>query len=240
MQGLAIASIILAVASSEIPVPGTWHDTLAAEKFEKGSDSLVVSAVGDSITYGSCSSDPSSRAYPPQMADMVNNASRTIYNFGVSGATMMKTGDLPYWEQDAYAMALQSSPDIVVIMLGTNDAKTYQWDQDQFVTDYLAMIESFASLASSPKIYLNIPPPLYADGIYSMNQTIINEVFPLLVPAIAEESGVEGVIDVFSALGGADLTDYQFFCDGQNCDQCHPNDAGYVVLGATVYKTLFM
>ena len=125
MQGLAIASIILAVASSEIPVPGTWHDTLAAKKFEKGSDSLVVSAVGDSITYGSCSSDPSSRAYPPQMADMVNNASRTIYNFGVSGATMMKTGDLPYWEQDAYAMALQSSPDIVVIMLGTNDASLF-------------------------------------------------------------------------------------------------------------------
>ena len=53
-----------------------------------------------------------------------------------------------------------------------------------------------------------------------------------------EESGAEGVIDVFSALGGADMTGYQYFCDGQNCDQCHPNDDGYAHMAEAVYAGL--
>ena len=35
-------------------------------------------------------------------------------------------GDCAYWDQSTYKMAMTSSPDIVTIMLGTNDAKGKQ------------------------------------------------------------------------------------------------------------------
>ncbi len=75
------------------------------------------------------------------------------------------------------------------------------------------------------------PPP---------RQTVINSLFPVLVPAI----GVAGKlttkpIDVFGGMGG--VTNWQqafpsscqdpspwtpcaWFCDAQSCDQCHPNN----------------
>ncbi|GMH68940.1 hypothetical protein TrST_g3189 [Triparma strigata] len=206
--------------------------------------SLNIACVGDSITYGSTASDPSTTAYPAFLMSSSLNGDRSheVTNFGVSGTTVMKSGDSPYWSTDAYQEALDSDADVYVIQLGTNDAKYYQWDEEKYVDDYNAMIESFSALRDpSPDIWLSIPPPLYLDNIYEMNQTAINEALPILVPFIASENDyVTGVIDVFSALGGADLSKYEFFCNEQSCDQCHPNDQGYSVMAATVYKALFM
>ena len=180
------------------------------------------------------------RRYPPNMFAMLNAdaAAYSVLNFGVNGATMMRTGDNPYWGNQEYADALASSPDIVVIMLGTNDAKTYQWNQTQYTADYTDMVKAFAELTPSPDIYLAVPPPLYAEGTYNMSQKVINIVLPRLIPSIAAENGIPAanVIDVFSALGGAGLSRYEYFCDHQSCDNCHPNDAGYSALAATVYR----
>ena len=41
---------------------------------------------------------------------------------------MMKTGDLPYWNEKFYLYALDSDADIMIIMLGTNDSKTFNWN----------------------------------------------------------------------------------------------------------------
>ena len=37
---------------------------------------------------------------------------------------------------------------------------------------------------------------------YGMNQTVINELYPKLVPLIAKANQVHGPIDVFGAMGG--------------------------------------
>ena len=72
-----------------------------------------------------------------------------------------------------------------------------------------------------------------------MNATVINEVFPHLIPRIANETGATGVIDVFDALGGSALNAPELFCDYQSCDACHPNDAGYDRLAGAVFRSLF-
>ena len=113
-------SLLLALTGAFLPIP---------------SQAKTIACVGDSITYGSTSSDPSSTSYPPNLSRMLKGT-MDVYNFGVSGATMKKDGDLPYWEQSAYDDALSSNPDYVVIQLGTNDAKTYQWDEDKYLEDY--------------------------------------------------------------------------------------------------------
>ena len=82
------------------------------------------------------------------------------------------------------------------------------------------------------------------DTVYGMNQTVINDVFPTLVPAINAANKLHApAIDVFTALGGVKdwATTYPkkgctvkdtaiakcpFFCDAQSCDQCHPDNNG--------------
>lgn len=46
-----------------------------------------------------------------------------VNNYGVGGCTMLRKGDCPYWEKQAYKDALASDPDIVFIDLGGNDSK---------------------------------------------------------------------------------------------------------------------
>ena len=105
-----------------------------------------------------------------------------VINYGVSGRTAMKKGDYPYWNENAFTQAKESNPDKVVMMLGTNDAKNFQWDQTAYMQDWLEMINIFKNLDSKPEVYVMIPPPLYQDGVYSMEQKVINEVFPELIP----------------------------------------------------------
>lgn len=107
------------------------------------------------------------------------------------------------------------------------------------------MATNFLDMSSSPLLYIMIPPPNYLDGIYEMNQTIINQVLPSIIPndivdvllLTYPESSIE-IISIFDAMGGIELTEYAAFCDGQNCDQCHPNDAGYGLLAMTTFKAL--
>ena len=127
-------------------------------------------------------------------------------------------------------------------MLGTNDSKNYQWDESAFHADYLEMARNFQAMSSKPDLYVMIPPPLYQDNAWYMNQSVINDRFPELIPNIAKELNLadDHVIDIMSGMGGKELTSYQYFCDGQYCDACHPNDAGYSQLASEVYKAIFL
>ena len=90
--------------------------------------------------------------------------------------------------------------------------------------------------------------------VYGMNQTVINSVFPTLVPAInAANKMAKSSIDVFTALGGVkdwasayppkgciktstSVAKCPLFCDMQSCDQCHPDNNGYTAMAATMKK----
>ena len=49
-----------------------------------------------------------------------------VLNFGAVGHTMLKKGDQPHWTTGPLRSAVESKPDIVVLMLGTSDFQTYQ------------------------------------------------------------------------------------------------------------------
>ena len=81
--------------------------------------------------------------------DMLKDETKfEVINLGVSGRTMMKTGDFPYWNEQAYQDALNSEADIVIMMLGTNDSKIFQWNRSQYHKDYLEMIKNMKNLPS--------------------------------------------------------------------------------------------
>ena len=63
---------------------------------------------------------------------------------------------------------MNSEADIVIMMLGTNDSKIYQWNRREYHNDYVEMVKIMKNLPSKPDVYLMVPPPLYQDGVYQM------------------------------------------------------------------------
>lgn len=147
---------------------------------------------------------------------------------------MMKKGDQPYWLEPFYQQALDSEANTIILMFGTNDAKTFNWSYEEYRRDYIDMVNSFKSMESQPKIYLMIPPPLYKE-VFDMIPQIINLELRTLIPDIAQDAGIpkERVINLFEALGGIALDKEHMFVDG-----CHPNDEGYAVIADTVMSSL--
>merc|ERR1712023_222427 len=124
-----------------------------------------------------------------------------------------------------------------------------------FPVDYMSMIDDFKNISTSPKIFLMIPPPLYQDGRYDMNQTVINSLFPGDGPAgvrtLAKAAGLPPPIDLFNLFqqecpvhGGTPgepanrtLTPCDWIARG-GTDACHPNNVGYGKIAAAVKAPL--
>lgn len=136
---------------------------------------------------------------------------------------------------------MSSYPDVVTIMLGTNDAYESNWDEGQFYADYTELVRNYTLLASHPKVYLMSPPPVY-ENYYAdkyFNVTAVNEWFPKQIPRIVKELNLAGYVNVFDVMGGRNHTHFEYFCNGQNCDSIHPNNAGLYRIATIVYNSLF-
>ena len=89
-----------------------------------------IVCIGDSITKGSYSSDIKRFAYPSVMKRRLNPSHYEIVNLGVGGCTMLRNGDQPYWQENAYKQAIASEANTIIMMFGTNDAKTFNMHFD--------------------------------------------------------------------------------------------------------------
>ncbi len=185
-----------------------------------------IACVGDSITFGYGLSNPSTESYPSVLGVQLGSA-HTVQNFGVSGATLMKMGDKPYWNESAYTSSRSFEPDVVVIMLGTNDAKPQNWSKEAaFAPDYSELIDGYRSLGAL--VYVATPPPVYPPGEFDIAPDVIeNEVVPA-VRAVALDEGAP-LIDVFSALSGQ---------SARFPDTVHPDAAGAALIAETVQAAL--
>ena len=68
------------------------------------------------------SSDEVTKSWPSVLTQKLNNPNVEIVNLGMGGACMSKHGTSPYWLFNEYKIALNSDPDYIIMMLGTNDA----------------------------------------------------------------------------------------------------------------------
>lgn len=228
---LALGALTGWTVAADVPVENNAHS---------GSGKTIrVACVGDSITFGSGLKNRQQDSYPAVLGRWLG-AGWDVRNFGVSGATLLKKGDRPYDRQKAHAEALAFAPDIVVIMLGTNDSKhrgdgsldsnralnNWQYKAD-FVPDYEALIAGFRKANPQAKIYVCLPTPCFPGRWGINNGTIHDEIIPLVRQVAADTRA--GVIDLNSALAGKkDLFP----------DTVHPNPAGARLMAAAVYHTL--
>ena len=187
-----------------------------------------VACVGDSITQGSGLADPATEAYPAQLAKLLG-AGYTVGNFGLSGATLLQHGDLPYRQQPTFAAALAFAPDVVVISLGTNDTKPQNWRfAAEFAGDYRGLIAAFRALPSQPKIFLCQPMPAFPPGDWGISPELIAGDLNRLVARLAAEEKC-GLIDLHTPM----LPHREFAPD-----TVHPTAPGAAVLARTVAAAL--
>jgi len=190
-------------------------------------ETIRVACVGDSITYGSGIKFRSRDSYPAQLGRMLGEKWQ-VRNFGVGGATMLKNGDKPYWQQQAFADVLAYNPNVVIIKLGTNDTKPQNWKfKDEFVSDYVDMIDQFADLPAEPRIWICNPVPAYPERWGISDERIKNEVIPL-TGKVARKCDVPA-IDLYEPLSGKP----ELFPD-----LIHPNAEGAYHMTREIYASL--
>ncbi len=184
---------------------------------------IKVSCIGNSITQGT-SSDA---VYPAILQTLLTNK-YLVENDGVSGTTMLKAGDHPYWTQGRLSNVFAFKPNIVTIKLGTNDTKPQNWDAhyNVFKTDYLAMIDTLNTLSTKPRIFLVLPVPIWTNS-YSIRDSALQKIL-VIVKQIAMERGLP-VIDANTPLLGFQ----SYFPDG-----VHPNAAGADSIAAIFSRSI--
>jgi lysophospholipase L1-like esterase len=188
-----------------------------------------VACVGDSITFGAGVAGRETNAYPAVLGRMLG-ARYAVRNFGRSGATLLRAGDLPYWTTDEFKAATAWAPDVVILQLGTNDSKPQNWaHRDRFAADAGAMIAHFRALPSRPVVYLCLPVPVYQDRWGINEATVGGEVVPEL--RFVAQAARAPVIDLHAALARRG----EVFPDG-----VHPNAVGASYLAQAVYYGLGM
>ena len=185
-----------------------------------------LACVGDSITYGAGVPDRAHMAYPVVLGGLLGPR-YVVVNFGVSGATLLKTGNKPYWQQPALAQAADFQPQVVVIMLGTNDSKPVNWaHRDEFAGDAAALADYFTRLPSRPAVWFCLPIPAFSEKFTIQEKNLVE--IRAILRKVAAEKGLR-VIDPTPAFAGHP----ELFRDG-----IHPNQAGAALLAKTVAGAL--
>jgi acyl-CoA thioesterase-1 len=187
---------------------------------------IRVACVGDSITYGAAVDKREENCYPAVLGRLLGE-SHQVRNFGVSGATLLKKGDKPYWKEKAFQAATDWAPQVVVLKLGTNDTKPQNWKfKEEFEADARALVQHFKALHSKPKVFVALPVAVVKSSFGIVEEGVLEEI-PLLKKVAAEEA--VAVIDLHASVAAKDL----FVGDG-----VHPNVAGARKIAETVHAAL--
>ena len=211
LQWLAVAVAVILLVSgltvwffATVPIP----------------NKIRVACVGDSITKGS--------KYPKDLGALLG-ANYSVGNFGIGLVAVNLNAEKPYMNQTVFSNAKASLPNIIIIMLGTNDALPgYQQYLGNFNGDYKKLIGEFEALPTNPKIWLVVPPPIFNDRL-GLNSTILTQ---QVIPRIRQVAGELNlpIIDLYSPLANHP----EYFSD----DGVHPTVEGSRIIATTIFEAV--
>lgn len=209
------------------------------KKEQPHSEAPIIVALGDSITFGAgVVGTRGTDSWEAKLEKLLGD-SYQVLNYGISGATLQNEGDCPYWNMPEKAKqgfpeaALALNPEIVLLMLGTNDSKPYNWNRERYAEQLDQRVKEIKQTESVKRLILMCPPfACPADGsevvaFDILNETIRDEIVPI-VKQCAESNEVE-CLDLYSTTDGHP----EYFMDG-----VHPNSFGNRVIASEIQKFL--
>lgn len=204
------------------------HPSLPKVKAE----GIRIACVGDSITQGMGVKNPERNSYPALLQELLGNTYQVL-NYGHSARTLVKSGDYPYWSSVCFAASREANPSVVLIMLGTNDSKSRNWNAAEYEQQLSEFVETYRILPEHPRVYLLTPCATFVlEGkkkvVYGVdNRVIEKEILPIVMRVAG--IGTLPVIDIYSA-----TQDHpEYFVDG-----VHPNLDGAHAIADTVFAAL--
>lgn len=202
--------------------------TISASAASKKQKTIRVACIGNSITYGTGIADRTNDSYPSQLQRLLGSDYQ-VGNFGKPGATLLYHGHRPYVKQEEFKEAIAFKGDIAVMHLGINDTDPRNWPnyRDEFVKDYLSIMDSLR--AANPKV-----------RIILARMTPIADRHPRFVSGTKQWHGeIQTAIETVARVSGAELIDfyeplypYPYLLP----DAIHPNPEGAGILAKTVYS----
>lgn len=189
---------------------------------------VKVACVGNSITYGTGIADREHFSYPVQLQKLLGD-NYLVGNFGKPGATLLRHGHRPYFEQKEFREAIAFGGDIAIVHLGINDTDPRNWPnyRDEFVGDYLALLDSLRS--ANPKVRILI----------ARLTPIADRHHRFISGTKLWHDEIQNAIEVVAKKGGAELIDFHaplYPFPNLFPDAVHPNVEGAGVLAKTVYS----
>ena len=190
---------------------------------------IKIACVGDSITRGVIFNDWKNDNYPAQLGKMLGSK-YDVCNFGVNGSCLSRKGNRPYFITPDYVAVINQNPNMIILMLGTNDIQPQNWiSQEFFINEGKWFINQLQNISSKPKIYIVIPPPIFCKNPnYPHNIELFDNQLIPAIKKIAQELNIS-IIDVNSQL----VNKPQLFPD---C--IHPNPEGNKTIANIIYQEL--
>jgi len=189
-----------------------------------------VAFVGDSITFGAGVKDKATEPFAAIIAS--EQESYDVANFGKSATSALKTAKQPYTLTEEYQKSLEFEPDVLFIMFGTNDIKYENWNEgkDNFVRDYVDLINSYRMINPSVDVYVGIPPRIFKENVFGERS-----------PQILENEGIPKIYEVIEQTGA---TAVDFFNPTKENpeyfpDFLHPDASGNKVFAEIVSEVMF-
>lgn len=192
---------------------------------------IKVACVGDSITYGHGIKDWEKNNYPVVLQNKLGDGYH-IRSFGVSGRAVQDNSDQPYTALDIYTESKAYDADIVVFMMGSNDAKPENWfGADAFKTSLTDLLDSYGDA----QIILCTP----ATAFYLDGQTSGPAKYDIQPPVVTEIAGI--VREVAAERGDTLLDIHELTADHAEwfeSDGVHPSNEGAAAIAEAVCQTI--
>ena len=153
-----------------------------------------IACAGDSITYGEgVRKTRAMDSYPAKLAAFLASDGHTVQvdNFGHSGACALSDGKHPYIDMQEYYASLASDADLVILMLGTNDAASIAWDGLAYRRDLGDFVDAYqgedegagTDSRLTRQVMLMVPPDItrktfgaaYTDEKFAEMQQLVRE-----------------------------------------------------------------
>ena len=187
---------------------------------------IRITCFGDSITEGIGACPMDGMSYPSQLQRLLGDG-YTVLNMGASGLTLQKEGDYPYYKDPRYESSFRSNPDVVIIMIGTNDSKDSNWTPERYADQLDAVIRRFKALETKPRIIVSSCCTAFSDIDTISNGVISGEMRDIQRKA-AHDNGAE-----FFDMAAETENHPEWFCD---C--IHPSNKGYAELAELFRKII--